>query len=172
MEKQKHFISLIKNLVKTKTKKMKTIILSMALFIVANINAQWSYQLITDGFDDPYKVAYTESDGLSYLKLEKSEGKIIFFIKGGYYCDDELLVDFVFSTATENYKTNLLGQKSKSSDIVFFTWDLMNQSPELIAWFKKCSTLKIRINETTCTTNYYTFNMGKSTATLDFMLKP
>jgi|694.fasta_scaffold10903_25 hypothetical protein len=150
---------------------MKTIILSMALFFVANINAQWSYKLITDGFDDPYKVAYTESDGLSYLKLEKSEGKLIFFLKGGYFCDNELLVDFVFSTATENYKASLIGQKSESSEIVFFSWDLMNESADFVAWFKKCSTLKIRINESHCTSNYYTFSMGKSTSALDFMTK-
>lgn len=150
---------------------MKTIILSMALFFVANINAQWSYQLITDGFDDPYKVAYTESDGLSYLKLEKSEGKLIFFLSGGYFCDDNLLVDFVFSNATENFKTSLVGQKSTSSEMVFFSWDLMSESADFISWFKKCSKVKIRINETTCTTNYYDFNMGKSSSALEFMLK-
>jgi len=150
---------------------MKTIILSMALFFVANINAQWSYQLITDGFDDPYKVAYTESDGTAYLKLEKYEGKLLFFIKGGFFCDDNLTCDFVFSTENENYKTSLLGQKSTSSEMVFFTWDLMSESADFITWFKKCSKVKIRINETTCTTDYFTFSMGKSSSALDFMLK-
>ncbi len=150
---------------------MKTIILSVALLFVANFYAQWSYQLVTDGFDEPYKVAYTESDGSGYLKLEKSEGKLIFFLKSTYFCDDNLTCDFVFSTDTENYKTSLLGQKSKSSEIVFFTWDLMNESAEFVSWFKKCSKLKIRINESYCTSNYYSFDMGKSSSALEFMLK-
>ena len=77
---------------------MKTIILTLALFCAKSLTAQWTYKEITDGFDDPYHVAYTESDGSAYLKLENSDGKIAFFVKGGYYCDDKLLCDFVFST--------------------------------------------------------------------------
>jgi hypothetical protein len=57
---------------------MKTIILTLALFCATSLTAQWTYKEITDGFDDPYRVAYTELDGLAYLKLENNDGKVIF----------------------------------------------------------------------------------------------
>ncbi len=142
---------------------MKTIILTLALFCAKSLTAQWTYKEITDGFDDPYRVAYTESDGSAYLKLENSDGKIAFFVKGGYQCD------FVFSNATETFKASLIGYKSESSDIVFFTFDLLAESEEFISWFKKCSKVKIRVNESYCTTSYYEFNMGKSSSALEFM---
>ena len=149
---------------------MKTIILTFALFCATSLTAQWTYKEVTDGFDDPYRVAYTESDGLAYLKLENNDGKVIFFVKGGYYCDDKLMCDFVFSNSTETYKASLTGYKSTSSDIVFFSFDLLAESEEFISWFKKCSKVKIRVNESFCTTTYYEFDMGKSTSALEFMI--
>lgn len=149
---------------------MKTIIFTLALLCANSVTAQWTFKEITDGFDDPYRVAFTESYESAYLKLENVDGKIAFFVKGGFYCDESLTCDFVFSNATENYKTSLIGITSSAKDIVFFTFDLFGESEEFVTWFKKCSKVKIRIIESHCTTNYYDFSMGKSSTALDFML--
>ena len=36
---------------------MKTLTLIFTLFLSVNLSAQWVYKTITDGFDDPYKIA-------------------------------------------------------------------------------------------------------------------
>jgi hypothetical protein len=151
---------------------MKTLILIFTLFFSLNLSAQWVYKTITDGFDDPYKIAYTDNPSGAYLKLENVEGKVAFYIKGGYYCDDVISYDFVFQLGQEVYKVSGVGVKNESSDIVFFTPDLLNEEYETVNWFKKCSKLKIRINESYCTNSYYEFNMSKSSSALDFMSKP
>jgi len=151
---------------------MKTLILLSSLFLSLNFSAQWVYKTITDGFDDPYKIAYTDHVYGEFLKLENVDGKVVFYIDNGYFCDDELTYDFVFQLGTEVYKVSGKGTKSSSSDVVFFTWDLLNEESETVNWFKKCSKLKIRINESYCTTNYYEFDMSKSSSALDFMSKP
>lgn len=151
---------------------MKTLILFLSLFLSLNLHSQWVYKTVTDGFDDPYKIAYTDNPTGEYLKLENVDGKIVFYIKGGYFCDDQLTYDFVFQLGQEVYKVSGNGLKSSSSDMVFFTPDLLNEEFQTVDWFKKCSKLKIRINESYCITNYYEFNMSKSSAALEFMSKP
>jgi hypothetical protein len=53
-------------------------------------------------------------------------------------------------------------------DALFFTTDLINN--EMLESFKKCSLVKIRVNESTCTNEIYSFNMSKSTSALNFIL--
>lgn len=151
---------------------MKTIILIFTLFLSINLSAQWVYKTITDGFDDPYKIAYTDNPSGAYLKLENVEGNLVFYIKGGYYCDETPTYDFVFQLGEQVYKVSGTGIKSESSDIVFFTPNILNEEYETVSWFKKCSKLKIRINESYCTNSYYEFNMSKSSSALEFMSKP
>jgi hypothetical protein len=151
---------------------MKTVIFIFSLFISLNLSAQWVYKTITDGFDDPYKIAYTDNPTGAYLKLENVGGKIAFYVKGGYFCDDQVSYDFVFQLGEEVYKASGIGVTNSSNDIVFFTADLLNEEYETVNWFKKCSKLKIRINESYCTNSYFEFNMSKSTSALDFMSKP
>jgi hypothetical protein len=143
---------------------MKTIILLLSLFFISNLHGQWVYKTITDGFDDPYKIAYTDNPTGAFLKMENVDGNLVFYIKGGYYC--------VFQLGEQVYKVSGTGIKSESSDIVFFTPNLLNEEFETVDWFKKCSKLKIRINESYCTTEYYEFNMSKSSSALEFMSKP
>ena len=59
------------------------------------------------------------------------------------------------------------GVKNDKSDIIFLTADLMNS--ELLESFQKCSILKVRINQTYCDTETYSFNMSKSTSALNFI---
>lgn len=151
---------------------MKTLILFFSLFITLNLSSQWVYKTITDGFDDPYKIAYTDTPSGAFLKMANINGKVTFYIQGGYFCDEELTYDFVFQLGSDVYKVSGIGIRNSSSDIVFFTPDLMNEEYEIVNWFKKCSKLKIRINESYCTNSYFEFNMSKSASALEFMSKP
>ena len=50
----------------------------------------------------------------------------------------------------------------------FFVSDLLNES--CLADFKACSSLKIRINDSLCETEIYTFNMSGSSAALKYVI--
>lgn len=151
---------------------MKTLILIFSLVLSLNLHSQWVYKTITDGFDDPYKIAYTDNTTGAYLKMENVDGKVVFYIKGGYYCDEEPTYDFVFQLGQEVYKVSGVGLRSKANDIIFFTPNLLDEEYQTVDWFKKCSKLKIRINESYCTTELYEFNMSKSSSALNFMSAP
>jgi CO dehydrogenase/acetyl-CoA synthase epsilon subunit len=68
----------------------------------------------------------------------------------------------------ENIRYSINGLKSDKDNVIFFTGDLMNE--EMVESFKKCSTLKIRVNESYCTSETYSFNMSKSTSALTYIL--
>jgi hypothetical protein len=147
---------------------MKKLFFTLALlFSVSLAYSQWSYEKVSNGFDDPYRIAYTSANNSAILKLENVEGSIFFYIQGGYYCDDYPSVDLVFVVNGINVKYTIDGMRNDKNDVVFFTGDLMNN--EILDSFKKCSLLKIRVNETYCDTETYSFNMSKSTSALNFI---
>ncbi len=78
----------------------------------------------------------------------------------------------VNDVSNDVYRVSGVGLKNSNSDVLFLTADLLNEEYETVSWFKKCSKLKIRVNESYCTTGYYEFNMTKSTSALEFMSKP
>jgi hypothetical protein len=148
---------------------MKKVFFTLAvLFSVSMAYSQWSFEKVSNGFDDPYRIAYTSANNSAILKLENVDESIFFYIQGGYYCDDYPSVDLVFVINGENIKYNIEGMKNDKNDVVFFTTDLVNN--EMFDSFKKCSVLKVRINETYCDTDTYSFNMSKSTSAVNFII--
>jgi hypothetical protein len=138
------------------------------LFSVSMAYSQWSYELIKNDFDDPYRIAYTSANNSAILKLENVDGSIFFYIQGGYYCDEYPSVDLVFVVNGVNVKYTIEGMKNDKNDVVFFTGDLVNN--EIFDSFKKCSVLKVRINESYCDSETYSFNMSKSTSAVTFII--
>jgi hypothetical protein len=148
---------------------MKNLFFTIALFFSVSVaHSQWSYENVSNDFDTPYRIAYTSTNNSAFLKLENVDGGIVFYIQGGYYCDDNPVVDLVFVVNGVNVKYTITGFKNDSNDAVFFTSDLMNH--EMLESFKKCSVLKIRINESYCDNDIHSFNMSKSTSALNYML--
>ena len=135
---------------------------------IGSAYSQWSFEYVKNDFDEPYRIAYTTQNNSAILKLENVYGAIFFYIQGSYYCDENPLIDLVFVVNGENVRYNIIGQKSDKDDVIFFTGDLMNE--EMVESFKKCSTLKIRVNENYCTSETYSFNMSKSTSALTYIL--
>jgi hypothetical protein len=146
---------------------MKTILLFIGLALNFIVNAQWTYQTVNDGFDEPYKIAYTKENNNAILKLENVEGKIYFYLQGGYHCEDYPTVDLVFMINNVPQRYTLDAFTSKDKSTVFLCSDLYNNT--IYSAFKECSTVKIRINESTCTSDIYIFNMSNSTSAFNFM---
>ena len=64
---------------------MKKVIISIALMLNLNVNAQWMNKNINNGFDDPYRICYTAENNGSVLKLENVDGSIFFLSAGWLY---------------------------------------------------------------------------------------
>jgi hypothetical protein len=147
---------------------MKNLFFTLAfLFSFFYANSQWSYENVDNGFDDSYRIAYTKANNGAILKLENVEGDIFFYIQGKYYCDEYPLVDLVFVVNGVNVKYSLEGFKSKDDSAIFFMSDLINS--EILKSFQKCTVLKVRVNESYCSSETYSFNMSKSTSALNYM---
>ena len=143
--------------------------LTLLTFILCSLKSfsQWSYETVNNGFDDPYRIAYSKSMNGAFLKLENVNGNVCFYLQGSYTCDDDPLVEVVCVVAGENRKYSFAGIISEDRKIVFITDDL--ESSGMLDDFKNATVLKIRINETYCVTNIYSFNMGKSSSAFTFI---
>ena len=146
---------------------MKKLLMSVGVMLCLNANAQWVNKNVDNDFDEPYRICYTETNNSGYLKLENDDGIISFFIKGGYYCEDNPVVDlsFIVNGVVKKYSIN--ATTSESNNIVWLIDDLINS--EFINDFKTCSTLKIRINDSVCETETYSFIMSGSQSAISFI---
>lgn len=150
---------------------MKKLILSGALLCaITNAKAQWTYKNVNNGIDDPYKICYTQVDNYARLKLEKYNEDVMFYIAGTYFCDDFPTVDIVFTVSGVTKKYQVIGAKSEDSKIVFLAFDISTE--EFYEDFKKATSVKVRVNESYCTTDVFTFNMANSKLALEFIQKP
>jgi len=150
---------------------MKKLVLSVAVVLASmTAKAQWTYEKVDNGFDEPYKIAYTEPDNYVYLKLQLVRDEVVFYISGGYYCDEKPSVDIVFVVDGVNKKYNFKAIKSQNNKSLYFTFNLLAESS--VEDFKNAQTVKIRVNESYCTSEQYVFDMGHSKSALEFISKP
>lgn len=142
-------------------KKLLLVLAGTTLFTL-NSFSQWISKKIDNGFDTPYYIAYTQDGQNAYLKLENYNG-IAFYMGGVYVCDESVKVDISFLVSGEYKKyTNTCGV-SDNHKIVFIVDDI-NSNPDFLADFKAASSVRIRVNDTTCDTEIYEFKMTGSTA--------
>lgn len=148
----------------------KLMLTGFAFMSLMTAKAQWTYQKIDNGFDVPYKIAYTETNNDGYLKLERADEKVVFYISGTYYCEDYPNVDVIFVVNGVNKKYTFVSKKAENSKSIFFTFDFLSESS--VEDFKNAQSVKVRVNETYCTSEQYTFSMGQSRTALEFISKP
>ena len=89
------------------------------LFSVSIAYSQWTYERVDNGFDEPYRIAYTKANNDCILKLENVDGEIAFYIQGGYFCDEEPYVEMSFLVGSEYHKFYVYGTKNNDSKVVF-----------------------------------------------------
>ena len=147
---------------------MKGFILGALLLLSNTSFSQWILENVDNGFDDPYKICYSEPSKNVVMKLENVENKIVFYLSNGYFCDKETSVDISFLVAGFYKKYTVMGQVSSNAKSIFLTWDLVNV--EFIEDFKSAGAVKIRVNESYCSTDIYQFSMNNSKKALDFVL--
>jgi hypothetical protein len=145
------------------------VLISVSLFSFSALS-QWLVKKIDNGFDTPYKIAYTDDGQSAFLKLENYKG-IAFYISGVYVCDESVTVDISFLVSGEYQKYTTTGNVSENHKAVFMVDDL-NSDAEFLADFKAASSVRIRINDTTCDSEIYEFKMTGSTAAYNAISNP
>lgn len=145
------------------------VLVSVSLFSFSALS-QWVVTKIDNGFDTPYKIAYTEDGQSEFLKLENYKG-IAFYIGGVYVCDESVTVDISFLVNGEYQKYTTVGKVSENHKTLFMVDDL-NSDLEFLADFKAASSVRIRVNDTTCDTEIYEFKMTGSTAAYNAISNP
>lgn len=147
---------------------MKKVILNIATVLLVNVSfAQWSNKNVDNGFDDPYKICYSKENNGSILKLENVNGEIMFYIQGSYFCSDAPVVDISFLVNNQWVKYSVIGLKSQQSDVLFLVDDIENN--EMFMDFMKSTSVKLRVNEEYCDTDYFQFNMAGSSSAFKFL---
>jgi hypothetical protein len=149
----------------------KLLLLLTVIGMITSIKAQWVTRNIDNGLDDPYKIAYcTSSSEGGVLKMEQFNGGVSVYIRGTYYCDNSLLVDFGFVVNKELKRYTMRAYKSENSKSVFFMDNIFDEeNAEFLSDFQNCTKLRVRVNETHCSTEYYEFDMTGSSKALNFM---
>ena len=132
--------------------------------------SQWVTKNVDNHIDDPYKIAYCSGTNQGLLKLENVGGELAFYVSGSYICEDYPVVDIGFVIGTESKKYSIKAYTSSDSHTVFIIDNLLDENnSEMLNDFKKCSSVVMRINESHCEDEYYTFNMSGSTRAVEFM---
>ena len=104
---------------------MKTLLMIIGLALSYTASAQWVNKKVDNGFDTPYKIAYTDVAQNQWLKLENYNNEISFYIGGVYICDGIVSVDMSFLVDGIYQKYNLLEcYTSDDSETVFFVDNL------------------------------------------------
>jgi hypothetical protein len=150
---------------------MKTLLITIGLVLSYTASAQWVSKTVNNGFDDPYKIAYTDVAKDQWLKLENYNNEISFYIGGVYICDGIVSVDmsFLVSGVYQKYTIEEC-YTSDDSGTVFFVDNLTTH--EMLSSFKSASSVKVRINDTSCDSEVYEFKMSGSTAAYNFVVAP
>lgn len=147
---------------------MKNLLMSVGVMLCLNANAQWTNKTVNNGFDEPYRICYTATNNLGYLKLENVDGQIFFYLNGKYCCDDSPVVNLSFIVNGVTVKYYCTANVGDNKAIVWILEDFLNST--VVESFKNCSTLNIRVNDTVCNEEIYSFNMSGSTSALKFIL--
>jgi hypothetical protein len=142
-------------------KKLLLALVTVTLFTTTSFS-QWISKKIDNGFDTPYYIAYTQDGQDAFLKLENYKG-IAFYMGGVYVCDESVGVDISFLVNEEYQKYYITGNVSDNRKTLFMVNDL-NSDPKFLADFKAATSIRIRVNDTTCDTEIYEFKMTGSTA--------
>lgn len=150
--------------------KMKNIFTTLLVFFCTSLaNAQWKTETIDNGFDPPFRVAYTNDGQSKFLKLTKfSDSSVMLTMYEGYVCEERPVVELSFKMDTGWAKFAVYGLTSTDSKKVYISTDVVNSFGDA---FSKASVLRIRLNDGHCGTNMSEFNMTGSAAALKFIMR-
>lgn len=149
--------------------KHKLKLLICLLMISISAQAQWTYKVVNNGIDEPYKIAYCKSqDNLAVIKLEKVDSAVAFYLSGGYHCDESTTVDIGLTIGNDIKRYSFYCYTSSDKKTVFILDDIKLET-QFYNDFQRASKLSLRINESYCSDDYFSFNMTQSTKALQFI---
>ena len=154
--------------------KIKHLILLVTFSVATTSWSQWTVKSVDNKIDLPYKIAYCpDKSGSVFLKLERVDTSLAFYLTGGYHCDNYPTVEMGLTVKGQTKRYSVTGVKSDNFKTVFFLDDILAEAnSEFLADFKSCSSMALRINESYCTPDYHTFNMSGSSKAIEDMSKP
>jgi len=147
---------------------MKKLLISIGVMLCLNANAQWIKKTVDNDFDEPYRICYTEPSGINYLKLENVDGEIFFYMQGGYYCDEKPTIDLAFIVNGVSKKYTVYAVTSEDSETIWIINSLLTDT-DMLSDFKLCTTLKLRVYDSVCGIETYSFNMSGSQSAISFI---
>jgi hypothetical protein len=150
---------------------MKNLLMMMALMMCFVANSQWTYKTINSEFDGSFKKAYTITNNNGYLTMEVGDTitKPFIGLAGSYFCDEYTNIDFVLVVKGVNKVYKVQGMKASDSRMYYINDSIWTD--EFVDDFKSASKCSIRVNQSYCTDEYYTFNFSGSTAAFNFITK-
>jgi hypothetical protein len=152
----------------------KTILFFLAILLATPAFSQWVNKTVDNKLDPKYKIAYcrsTNEKGL--LKIENMDGELAFYLQGSYFCDKYPSLDLAFVIGSETKRYSITGYTTDDNKVIFLYYNLLDEeNKELLSDIKKCSSLVMRVNESHCSTEIYTFTMTGSTSAVTFMSTP
>jgi hypothetical protein len=151
---------------------MKKLVLSASLLFALSAQAQWVVKKLDNGFDTPFKIAYTEDGQRPFLKMERYEGAGVLIFKGVYFCGSPIFVELSFQVNGVNKQYGRVCELNEDETTCFITFDIKNE--DFFNDFKNCTSVKVRVTDASCseTGEIYTFKMNGSTAAVNFILTP
>jgi hypothetical protein len=150
---------------------MKNLLMMMALMMCFVANSQWTNKIINSEFDGSFKRAFTATNNNGFLMMEESDtvNKPFLGLSGSYFCDDETLIDVVLVVQGVNKVYKIDAMKSGDNEMYYINDSIWTD--EFVDDFKSASKCSIRVNQSYCTDEYYTFNFSGSTAAFNFITK-
>jgi hypothetical protein len=149
----------------------KTILTAMLIGMVGIAKAQWTYKKIDNGIDPSYRIAYTQNDRDTYLKMETIDGNVNLYLKGIYFCGESVNVDVSFWVIDGWKRYNFDANVGSSKSIVWIEDALQNET-NFLSDFLSATKMRLRVNYSTddvCTSTIYEYSMGNSTKAFQFM---
>lgn len=142
----------------------------MLAFVALKANAQWEVKTVDNGFDAPFKVAYSKSaSGKEFIKLWKNDdGTVGLLMYEGYMCSERPYVEMTFIVNGEYEKYDGLFAVTAENKKQFY---ILSDVSSIETDFRQASEFKIRVTDGSCGMEIYTFDMTGSSAALDFMLR-
>lgn len=149
---------------------MKKLFVIFALFTATKSQAQWENKVGDNGFDDPYRysVCYT-SDGQNFAKLEKlNDTSVLVVVYEGYICNERPKIEYSFKVGNDNDKYDVYGVRSTDKKRVMMS--AVVNTGDFVRSFKLASVMRIRLNDESCGSQIFTFDMTYSQSALIWVM--
>jgi hypothetical protein len=134
---------------------------------IQSMGALWSKSnilLIRELRDLVEELRNTNNYAIEKTKTVKSP---LLYLYGTYFCDDVTTIDLTFTVNGESRKYNFKVYKSDDSKCYYFSKSIWDEN--FINDFKSASRVKLRVNQSHCTTDYYEFSFSGSSNAINFI---